>query len=732
MPVDVQHRPRLRGCRATPPRAAALVLLWALAWLSGCQGESDSPDESPPGAAGTAPPNVILITIDTLRADALGSYGQALPTSPRIDRMASQGVLFEQTATSVPSTLPSHASILTGKQPYAHGVRANAGYQLTAENVTLAEILRDYGYRTAAEIAAPVIGRRTQLNQGFGQYRDLESFDATPLEITVNGEPLTLQERSATDVTNHGLRFIAQNRGSPFFLWLHYFDPHAFYRVPDPYHQRIPESEYHAQVLFTDEHVGKILDALGSLGVRDRTLVVLTSDHGESLGEHGELTHSFFVYEATMRVPLIFWGPGLLGTPRRISAPVRTVDITPTILDLLGLPPLANIQGVSLRPLIEGTRRDLGLTAYGESTEPLQVFGASVLRFVREGDWKYVHKVRPELYELTSDPGEEHNLWEKHPERGERLRQRLYALIATAPDLTGDTTVEIDDTTREHLQQLGYLALAPALDFDEAASLEVEGADPAVLVKDVEQLALGLGLLKAKKLDEAEQTFQALAERHPQSFSALQALALTLRAQGKQDELEPVLRQGIELESGSVEFHVQLAGLSAADGRFGEAEDVLREALELQPCEVEAWVMLSQTLHQAHRYGDQVEALEAGLLRCPEATDLANDLAYALATTPDDELRDGARALELARRAVREAGSQPAYLDTLASAMAESGDFAGAVEASRQALELVESRGAPEHVLAEFRRHLELFEAGQPIREGSVAEAPAAGASAGS
>jgi len=706
---------RLQRPLASPSLALALALVAG----PGCErpAEPPAPGAEPAAAAPAAPRrhNLLLITIDTLRADALGVYGQTRPTSPNLDALARKGTLFEHCLASVPSTLPSHASILTGRQPYSHGVRANAGYALPPESVTLAEVLRDYGYRTAAEIAAPVIGRRTFLNQGFEHYRDLESADVERLSVLIRGEVGELVERSALDVTKHATRFLLSVGDRPFFLWLHYFDPHAFYTPPEPFRGMFPGDPYHGEVRFVDEQFGQVMRALHRADLDERTLVVVTSDHGEGLGDHGEETHAFFVYDSTLRVPLIFWAPGLVPAGQRIGALVRSVDIAPTLLDLLGLFPLGQAEGVSLRPLIDGARQDLALAGYGESLEPVQLFGASMLRTLRSGEWKYIHKVSPELYSIRSDPGETRNLASERPEIVEDLRGRLRRLLEAAPEPRTNALAEVDPVTRAHLVALGY-AVAPALEIDELASLEVKPPDQAGLAGDLRQYSVALSHAKSGRLDEAERLFRELWERHPRAAPLLMGLVEAVEDQGRTGELEALLRAGVALGGSDAAFQVRLARLRAEAGAIDEAEALLRDALGRAPCSVVARVTLSNALGEAGRFREQLEVLEEGVERCPDATDLTNDLAFALATVPEDSLRDGPRALALARQVVGDAPGNPAYLDTLAAALAETGNYADAQEASRRAVELVLQSGMSESVAADMRAHLETFEAGRPLR----------------
>ena len=330
--------------------ATALALLLSIAACS-VDTDGEAPSKQAPSAAATAaekpaavpttengPTNLLLVTLDTTRGDALGAYGQRLDASPNIDRLAAGGVLFEQAVSSSPQTLPSHSTLFTGKYPYVHGVRANSGYVLSEQNITIAEVLRDAGYRTGAEVAALVMQEATQITQGFDHYRGADTPGVKRKRIRYSKGEIREKElavRVASDISRRGIEFIRGNRERKFFLWLHYFDPHEPYSAPAAFNAKIPSSPYHAELASADSQIGPVIDELERLGLRERTLVVLTSDHGEGLGDHGEWTHSYFVYQSTMHVPLIFWGPSSLLPGTRIHSPVRTVDIAPTILELL-------------------------------------------------------------------------------------------------------------------------------------------------------------------------------------------------------------------------------------------------------------------------------------------------------------------------------------------------------------------------------------------------------------
>jgi len=650
----------------------------------GC-GDAQVPDAPAPAAA--PPRDLVLITMDTTRADALTPYGQVLPSSPNIARMAAEGVLFEQASTSVPSTLPSHASILTGRYPFEHGVRANAGYRLPEASTTLAEVLRSRGYRTAAEIAAPVLEAAMGLSQGFEQYRDLHAAGIQRIvtQSDAPGNPeVKLDERPAADITRGALRFLDAHRDEPFFLWLHYFDPHVFHVHRAEYQRKIPGDDYLAEVLYTDVQIGVLLDHLEATGLRDHTLVVLVADHGEGRGEHGESTHSFLVYESTIRVPFLLWGPRELPAGRRVPSLVRTIDVLPTALDWLGVPIPAGVTGQSLMPLVLGQRDDLELAAYGESIEFATVFDAAPVRFLRRGRWKYVHHPEPELYDLMEDPGEQHNVASEHPERVAALRAELEALLAGASGTDAGVS-EITPEQRARLVALGYsVPTDGAAEAAELNGLEWRGPPPAQLMADVDLSGKALSLLRVGRAQEAERILAELVARYPHN------------ATQQRDHAQALL----------------------ALGRKEEARAALERAVELSRCAATERVTLSQLLAEMGEQEARQQVLAEGIERCGEIPELLNNDAWVLATSPAESLRNGERAEALARRALAAGGAEvPEILDTLAAAQAERGDFAGAADTLRRAIKVARDLGRPPVVEQMLARSLERVRSGQPIRE---------------
>jgi arylsulfatase A-like enzyme len=681
---------------------AAAAWLACVALAAGCEWESESPrsgpatpssSESAPIAAATpeAEPrlNVVLITLDTVRADALGAYGQTLATSPNLDRLAAEGVLFEQASASAPSTLPSHATIMTGQFQLSHGVRGNAGYVLPDDNVTLAETFRARGYRTAAEVAAPVLGAKTGIGQGFDRFRDLDAAGVERIrtEIADAGGPartLVLEERAAEDITRSAKIFITRNRQRPFFLWLHYFDPHELYLPRREFQAQLPNHPYHAEILYTDQQIGRLIRHIEELGLRERTLVVIVSDHGEGLGEHGEESHAYYLYESTLRVPLLFWGPERLPAGLRVGALVRTADVAPTVLALAGIPAPPEMHGTSLLPLMSGERDDLDLPAYGESVEIAALFDASVLRSLRLGAWKYVHQIEPELYDIGSDPGETRNLASARPEKVAEMRERLERLVAAGAATPDDAAVVVDQEVARRLQALGYVAVGDTAKIEaQLSTLEVRGPAPPSLAEDIDRYATAMGMADRGFHGKAEPALGDLAERYPNRPMVLLSYSWTLKALGRKPE----------------------------------ARRALEGVLALTPCSLPARLELGELLGELADYPAQVETLRHGVDDCPESYELLNNYAYVVATVPDHALRDGAAAVRAAERAANLTGRNNAgVLDTLAAAHAEAGEFERAVAVSERAVRLAEEQGYPQALRTLFEESLARYLAGEPMR----------------
>ena len=368
-----------------------------------------------------APPrHLVLVTIDTLRADHLGCYGNRDVETPHLDRLAREGALALDMSVQVPLTRPSHTTILTGLYPAEHGIRDNVSPALGAEVPTLATRLKGAGFETAAFVSSVVLSRQSGLARGFDAFSDRFDVGADDARF------LNTIQRRGDGPTAEAIAWIEKPRASRFFVWLHLYDPHDPYEPPEPFASRYADRPYDGEVAFTDELVGRLEAALDRLGLTAETLLVVTSDHGEGLGDHGEAVHGYFVYESTLAVPLLLRGPGVLaGT--RLAVTARSVDLLPTLTDLLGLatPEGARLSGRSLAVALRGGASPANEPTYAESLTPLLHFGWSDLRALRDGRWKYIQAPRPELYDLRDDPKEAHDLARALPTRTEALRTAL-------------------------------------------------------------------------------------------------------------------------------------------------------------------------------------------------------------------------------------------------------------------------------------------------------------------
>jgi arylsulfatase A-like enzyme len=425
----------------------AAACIGGITWSLGSREAIDQPGlgSLPPGLSRSAL-NLLVVTLDTTRADHLGAYGFQSISTPNIDGLARDGVLFLQTSAAAPLTMPAHASLYTGRFPFGHGVRDNGDSALDPGQTTLAEVLQEHGYETGAFVSSVVLASSRGLNQGFDLYKD--DFSLMPGGL----------RRQADEVTDDALRWLARAGSSRFFAWLHFYDAHTPYHPRSPYLESYPARPYDAQIAFMDEQVGRVLDFLRQADLLDRTIVVVIADHGEGLGDHREAGHGIFVYDSVMRVPLIIRTPFTGLRARNVDAVTRSVDVMPTLLDLLDLPAPDDIDGRSLVPLMTGQLSTLNLDAYSESMYPRLRLGWSDLRALRTGSFKVIAAPRPELYDLTRDPFEEHNLFDTNRALAGQMIARLREIEASVSTSRRSRAPKTDADTLAKLASLGYVS----------------------------------------------------------------------------------------------------------------------------------------------------------------------------------------------------------------------------------------------------------------------------------
>lgn len=422
--------------------------------------------QSEKSAQTTPPPrriNVVLVTIDTLRPDRLGCYGYTKAATPNLDKLARNGTLFENAVTQVPLTAPSHASIFTGAYPPVHKVRDNGGFVLEGPQATLAEILQQKGWDTAAFIGASVLKR------AFGFSRGFTVFDDQMPKLEPGQRSGDYSERRAGVVVDKATEWLQRQTGRPYFLWVHVFDPHSPYDPPPPFREQFRGRAYDGEVAYTDRELGRLFDAVARKPESEDTLLVIMSDHGEGLADHGEYSHGVFLYDVTLRIACILSGPGI---PKgaRVKQQARAVDVLPTILDFIGEKPPAAVQGASLVPAMNG-KLDPDAWSYAESLYPKINMGWAELRGIRTNRWKYVRAPKPELYDLSSDPAETANVLSEHPEEVKALEARLRSVAAEGEKVE---TAMIDRRTMEQLKSLGYVGGSSHAQY----TLQGKGTDP--------------------------------------------------------------------------------------------------------------------------------------------------------------------------------------------------------------------------------------------------------------
>jgi arylsulfatase A-like enzyme len=615
------------------PRAARAALF--VVFAAGC-GQGDARPAPPAGA-----PSVLLVSIDTLRADRVGAYGARYGATPRLDALAAEGARAETAIAPAPITLPSHATLFTGLYPPRHGVRHNGIFRLAEERTTLAERFADAGYATAAVVGAFVLEARFGLAQGFDHYDD--DFGADRASAT--GYP----ERRASAVTDAALRWLAAV-DRPFFLFVHYYDPHADYAPPPPFAERFAGRPYEGEVAYVDAELGRLLDGVRARGQLEGTVVAVTADHGESLGEHGERTHSYTLYDATLAVPLVLEGPGV---PRGATLPgvVSTASVAPTLLRLAGLAPLAEADGEDLLARLASGSNDEGRAgsgAYAESLATELDHGWAPLHALRTPSLHYVRAPRPELYAVEADPGQRANLLAAGP------RPEAAALDAeVARVLEGEValrTATPDAQTLARLRALGYaLPEAP---------VARTGIDPKDGLPRVELYVEGRAAYFAGDLATAERKARALLEASPASGQAAMLLSDVEKRRGRRREALALAERAAELLPRSAAFHAAVGDLRAELGDLAGAISAYEAALAVDAdfAEAHAGLMLRARLGAPEA---EVEAHAArALALLPEDPLLRLRVAEGW-----DRLGDAGRALAEYREALRlDPGSEAAQM----------------------------------------------------------------------
>lgn len=695
-------------------RAAAAALV-----LAACASCSRPDGEAERGAG--ARPNVVLVTLDTTRADHLPAYGYAQGSTPRLDAIARQGVLFESCTTPSAFTQPSHASIMTGAYPPFHGVRINGEAALAEEHETLAERFAGAGYQTGAFVGAFVLDGRWGLDQGFDHYDD--ELDLSQAQIDLAGV-----QRPANEVVDAALAWLDGERSAPFFAWLHLYDPHAPYEPPEPFRSRFAPRGltglYDGEIAFADAQIGRVAAWLERSGLGERTILAVVGDHGEALGSHGELTHGYFVYDYAVQVPLILRLPAGLAAhdPGGVVAhPVRTIDLYVTLLELAGLDVPGSSQGHSLIPLLGGGEPEAPDHAYSESMAPYLQYGWSPMFSLRTERYKYIDAPRPELYDLLADPGETRNILRRERRVAHRMRRALQELHATSgADAPQPAEANLDRETLDRLAALGYLGSSaparersgladPALP-DPKDKLEVWGevslagdlinrGDYTTARRHLEKVLeldpeipqakrlLATCYLKTDQRDRGRELLDEILQADPDDAQALIAMANLLSQEGRGDEVLALAKRALQVDERSTQAYVLMAEVFMERNDHARALPHLRQAVDIQP--------------KLHRNRQNLAACLVALRRFDEAERLLREILgehprFPLAQFHLGLLYEERGDLQQARQAYRaevehNADYVPARFNLGAVAL-ELGDAAGYLQQMEEIVEIAPDR----------------------------------------
>src|SRR6266404_3275004 len=619
--------------------------------LSAPQAAAQTPEKSPP--------NVVLITIDTLRADHLGCYGYQKIKTPNIDGLAANGTRFTRAFTAVPVTLPSHTAMLTGTYPMLSGMHDFSANKLSPQQPTLATVLKQSGYATGAVVGSAVLDSRFGLNHGFDFYYD--HFDFSRLEEANLDE----MERPGNVVADVALDWLAKNSQKKFFLWMHLYDPHFPYHPPEPYSREYAAQPYDGEIAFADEQVGRLLRFLKEKGIYQNTVIVLCGDHGESLGEHGEKTHGFFIYNATMHVPLIIHLPGKSAT-QTVSDPVSLVDLMPTVLAATGLDIPSQVQGRSLVPALRGEKIDQDRTLYGETFLPRLHFNWSELRGAENAKYHFIDAPRPELYDLAKDPGELRNLFPEKKAVAEEMRAKLAGLIreySAGKELAEKTG--LDPALMERLKSLGYAGFSGGGD---PTITNRDLPDPKDRIVTYELISDAIADSQHGRYQESIEKLKAAIKTEPQSVPAHYLQGLNYYRSKMFSESVNELQKAVQL---SPDYSLAVFNLGMAQAHAGQIDDAiatLRRALQLDSTNFEAAYNLGVAYIQKKEMQPAVEAFQRSIAINPDLARSHQALGETLIYL--DRLDEAIAEL---RKAVELAPQEPAMHRALAQALAAEG-----------------------------------------------------------
>ncbi|MCK5565763.1 MAG: sulfatase-like hydrolase/transferase [Planctomycetes bacterium] len=562
--------------------------------------------------------NVLLISMDTTRADYLSCYGYPRETTPFIDSLAAEGVLFENAISPAPLTLPSHSSMLTGTIPPYHGVHDNLEYRLGESNITLAEVFKDNGYQTAAVVSSYVLDSQFGLDQGFDYYND--QF----VEKIIGSSHFA--ERRGQETTEMINNWLGENGQEPFFMFAHYYDPHAKYDAPEPFGSKfssqfdigidIIKNNYAEEIAYTDHCINQVVDKLKEIGQYDSTLIIITGDHGEMLGEHGEMTHAYFVYRGAIHVPLIFKVPGMRDA-KRIQSVAGLIDIVPTVCSLLEIEIDTPLHGKDVSDVFYEKAYPEDRYVYSESLVPTTFFNANSLLSVTTNDWQYIQTTRPELYSFRKDLKQQNNLIHEQSNRSrvmqDKLKNILEAQVRT--DISDGKNI-FDEDTKKKLESLGYVQGGNKI--DESFSFDQSRPDPKDIVGFYIKKLDVVNYMMEKEYDRAREICHEIRDGFPDNSFPLFLLGDIAKNEKKYQEAIDSYRKGQEIDPDNYKGYSKLGVVFSLQEKYSLAIGQFQKALQLRPDDMESLREIGVAYAHLEDYAESTKYLSKAIEIFPE------------------------------------------------------------------------------------------------------------------
>jgi arylsulfatase A-like enzyme/Flp pilus assembly protein TadD len=671
-----------------------------LAALAAACGLSCGGGAGPAGPAAGGIDSLLLITLDTLRADHVSSYGPSPVATPHLDALAAKGARIARAWTAIPLTTPAHASILTGLYPPSHGVRNNARFRLPEDVTTLAELLRGRGRATAAFVSSFTTSRLFGLGQGFELFDDDLGNDDTGSRRS---------QRPGPETAAHAANWLAEHGGKPFFAWVHLFDPHTPYSPPSPFRERHPGDPYSGEVALTDYLVGELVAGLEKSGAAGRTAIVVLADHGEGLGTHGEDEHGLLLYQETLSIPFFVVAPGKVAPGTVIQELASVVDVVPTALALLGEPPPRETEGRDLfARVVRSGAPDAGpdpgpRSLYAETLYPFEEFGWSALYARRDGDGKYIESTRPELYDLATDPKEGRNLAPGEPARAAAMQRALreqaaglvrHERLSAAAGFGGGT----DPETIARLESLGYAAGGPGgTQAGEEALPGLQGRNPRDAMEDYQLFDRSQELIRANQPDAAIKLLTRLSTTDPDNPQVLLKLAQACESAGRDAEAERWYREMIQRHPTFYLGYRRYSTFLEENDRPLEARALWIRLAGLLPGYVGIETRLANIEIKAGQPEAAGQRLAAYLKEHPGDAE-----GWALAGDARAALGDGAGALAAYRQALQLRPTERGAVDGLVAQLGKQ----GRADEARKELDELLRRAPGDPVLVRARRDL--------------------------